>query len=113
MEERHKLQEDFPMPELKMKSSHTPPDPWLPSFDLHEENGELVLHANLDGFAYEGVEISLDGGEVIVLAESENGQSGPVCHSRLLLPFAPSGLRAICRHGLHEDLEIHIPGEGL
>jgi hypothetical protein len=66
----------------------------LPSFDVHEENGEMVLHADLGD-----VEISLDGGDLIVRTEGENG--------RLPLPFAPRSLRAVSRPG-HRDLELHI-----
>ena len=68
--------------------------PWLPSFDVHEENGELVLHADLGE-----AEISLDGGDLIVRTEDENG--------RLPLPFPPRSLRAVSRPG-HRDLELHI-----
>jgi hypothetical protein len=101
------------MPELKTNPLHDHPESWLPSFDLHEENGELVFHADLSGFASEELEISLDGSELIVLAEGENGQGGPVCYSRLLLPFAPGTLGTVSRHG-HQDLEIRIsiPPEG-
>jgi hypothetical protein len=82
---------------LKTIETTTPlnrPAPWLPSFDVHEENGELVLHADLGD-----VEISLDGGDLIVRTEGENG--------RLTLPFAPRSLRAVSRPG-HRDLEVHI-----
>jgi len=96
------------MSELKTNPLANRPEPWLPSFDVHEENGELVLHAGLEGFGCEGVEISLDGGELIVLAEGENGQGGPVCYSRLPLPFEPCTLHAMSRSG-YDDLEIRIP----
>jgi hypothetical protein len=72
------------------------------------ENGELVLHADMEGFGCGGAEIPLDGGELIVLAEGESGQGGPVCYSRLPLPFAPCTLHAMSQSG-HEDLEIRIP----
>ena len=57
------------------------PAPWLPSFDVHEENGELVLHADL-----EEADISLDGGDLVVQADGRS--------SRMRLPFAPSSLRS-------------------
>jgi hypothetical protein len=87
------------MPELK--TTLTPLDrlaPWLPSFDLHEENGELVLHADLMGFA-DG-ELALDGSDLLVWSEGEK--------RRLPLPFAPRALRAVSRSG-HKDLEVRIP----
>ena len=43
-----------------------------PSFDLHEENGELVLHADVRGFDDEGVQISLDGGHLVVQSKGES-----------------------------------------
>lgn len=96
------------MPELKTNPLSHHPEPWLPSFDVHEENGELVLHADLEGFDSADVEISLDGGDLIVQADDANGGDAPVCYSRLPLPFAPCTWRAVSRSG-HEDLEIRIP----
>lgn len=71
------------------------PAPLLPSFDIHEENGELIVHADLA----EAAEITLDGGDLIVRTGSGKG--------RLPLPFPPRSLRAVSRPG-HRDLEIHI-----
>ncbi len=96
------------MSELKTNPMNNPPAPWLPSFDIHEENGELVLHAGLEGFGCEDLEISLDGDELIVLADGGNGPGAPVCYSRVALPFAPGGLRTVSRPG-YEELEIRIP----
>ena len=95
------------MPELKIDPLSFQPAPWLPSFDIHEENGELVLHADLEGFGSEDWEISLDGDELIVLAEGENRSGAPVCYGRLVLPFAHCDARTVSRHG-HDDLEIRI-----
>ena len=50
------------MPELNTGSCNRS---WLPSLDLHEENGELVLHADLRGFDDGDVEVSLDGGDLM------------------------------------------------
>ena len=79
-----------------------------PSFDLHEENGELVLHADVRGFDDEGVQISLDGGYLVVQSEGESERDAPVCYSRLPLPFPPRTLWAVSRLG-HKELEIRIP----
>jgi hypothetical protein len=73
---------------------------WLPSLDLHEEDGELVLHADLRGFDDEGVEVSLDGGDLIVQAAGD--------YSRLPLPFALRSVPAVSRPGC-EVLEVRIP----
>ncbi|MES1240781.1 MAG: hypothetical protein ABUT39_04105 [Acidobacteriota bacterium] len=82
------------MPNLKTMPLDRPTS-WLPSFDIHEENGELVLHADLG----EQAEITLDGGDLIVRTGDERG--------RLPLPFAPGSLRTVSRPG-HGDLEIHV-----
>jgi HSP20 family molecular chaperone IbpA len=96
------------MPELKtLPSDRRPATPWLPSFDLHEQDGELIVHADLMGLAAHEVEISLDGVDLIVRAESGNGRDAAACFGRLPLPFAPQGMRAVSRPG-HEGLEIHI-----
>jgi HSP20 family molecular chaperone IbpA len=96
------------MPELKTTPPDRRPLPWLPSFDLHEQDGELVLHADLRGFDNESVEISLDGSDLIVQAEGESKPDAPVWYySRLPLPFAPQALRVVSRPS-HEGLEVHI-----
>ena len=95
------------MSELKTNPMNNPPAAWLPSFDVHEENGELVVHADLEGFSSNDLEISLDGGELIVLAEAASRPSSPVCYGRLTLPFAHCDLHGVSRHG-HDDLEIRI-----
>jgi HSP20 family molecular chaperone IbpA len=74
---------------------------WLPSLDLHEEDGELVLHADLVDFD-ERIEISLEGGDLVVHAGEEPSHS-----SRLPLPFALRSLPAVSRG--HEVLEVRIP----
>ena len=82
---------------------------WLPDLDLREEDGELVLHADLRGFDDKDVEVSLDGGDLVVQAEGENQQDAPVWYySRLPLPFAPRSLPVVSRPG-HEVLEFRIP----
>jgi hypothetical protein len=61
--------------------------PWLPSFDLHEEDGEIVLHVDLDGLAGEDLEVALDGERLLLRA----GGAGRC--ARLTLPFVPRALR--------------------
>ena len=78
-----------------------------PSFDLHEENGELVLHAEVRGFDDEGVQISLDGGHLVVQSKGESERDAPVCYSCLPLPFPSGTVRVVSRPG-HKDLEIRI-----
>lgn len=69
--------------------------PLLPSFDVHEQDGELVLHAELGG----AVELVLEGADLVV---QTNGGKG-----RLPLPFEPGRLQAVSRPGCG-DLEIHV-----
>lgn len=71
------------------------PAPCLPSFDVHEANGEMIVHADLA----EEAEITLDGCDLIVRTGSGKG--------RLPLPFVPSSLRAVSRPG-HGALEVHV-----
>ncbi len=59
----------------------------LPSFDLHEEDGELVLHAELPQPFEGGGELGLDGSDLVV--RSDGGARG-----RTPLPFPPRAMRA-------------------
>ena len=93
------------MPDLKTIPQSPSSACWLPSLDIHEEDGELVLHAHLRGFDHEDVLISLDGSDLIVQGAGE--QDTLVCYGRLSLPFAPRALRTVSRPG-HEDLEVHV-----
>jgi len=93
------------MPELKTIPHNASPTPWLPSLDLHEEDGELVLHAHLRGFGREDVLIALEGSDLTVRPAGE--QDALVCYGRLHLPFAPQALRTVSRPG-HEDLEVRV-----
>jgi HSP20 family molecular chaperone IbpA len=61
-------------------------DSWLPSFDLHEEDGEMVVHADLDGLAGEDFDIALDG-DRLVLRGSGGGNGAH--WAWLALPFVP------------------------
>ncbi|HEX7185642.1 MAG TPA: hypothetical protein VF756_27705 [Thermoanaerobaculia bacterium] len=77
---------------------------WLPSFDLHEENGELVLHADLQGLDEE-VEISVDGRDLVMQAGGEGDE--PAHSSRLPLPFPLQAPSAVYRSSA-EVLEVRI-----
>ncbi|HKI01736.1 MAG TPA: Hsp20/alpha crystallin family protein [Thermoanaerobaculia bacterium] len=93
------------MPELKTIPQSPFPARWLPSLDLHEEDGELVLHAHLRGFGQEDVLISLEGNDLVITSPGE--RDALACCGRLSLPFAPQALRTVTRPG-HEDLEVRI-----
>lgn len=88
------------MPELNTTPLDHRAASWLPSFDLHEQDGELVLHAHLSGFGNENVEISLAGSDLIIQAE---GESCGCFH----LPFPSQDLHRVNRPGC-DGLEIRI-----
>ena len=75
---------------------------WLPSFDLHEEDGELILHAELLQPFEEGAELALDGADLVV--RSDGGARG-----RLPLPFPPQAMRAATLPG-DRGLEVRVTG---
>jgi HSP20 family molecular chaperone IbpA len=77
---------------------------WLPSLDLHEEDGELVLHADLQGLDEE-VEVSIDSGELVLHAGASRGE--PTHSSRLPLPFPLQAHPAVSRPSA-ELLEVRI-----
>lgn len=80
---------------------------WLPSFDLHEEDGELVLHADLRGLNEE-VEVSVDGRDLVL----QLGGGGDARHGHLLLPFPPPGRPAVRRPSAEVlEVRIRIPPE--
>ncbi len=87
-----------------------PAAPWPPDFDLHEEEGEMVVHAEGDGLAEGEVEVTLDGDVLVV---RDNGLDAGHCRAaRLPLPFAPRGFRRVSRprrHGL--EVRLRIPEE--
>jgi hypothetical protein len=90
------------MIDLKTNSFHRD---WLPSFDLHERDGELVVHAEVHG-PWEEVEVSIDGGDLVVRPDGPGAD--PAHFSRLPLPFPPAVTPRICRPS-PEILEVHIP----
>jgi hypothetical protein len=89
------------MPKLNTTPLDRQPASWLPSFDLHEQDGELVLHADIRGFDDEDVQVSLDGSDLIV--QAEEGE----CYGCYHLPFPSQTLHLANRTG-HDDLEVHI-----
>ena len=76
---------------------------WLPSFDLHEEDGELVLHADLQDLDEE-VEVSIDGSDLVL---HTGGRDEPAHSSRLPLPFPLQAHPMVCRPST-EVLEVRI-----
>lgn len=77
---------------------------WLPSLDLHEEDGDLVLHVELQGLDG-NVELSIDAGYLVL--QAGGGQDQPAHSSRLPLPFPLQARPALCRP-CAEVLEVRI-----
>ena len=91
-----------------------------PRIDLHEENGELCLRADLPGMQPQDLDVRVDGDLLTISGERKSEQNRNErdyhvmerSHGRfqrsVQLPFAPNpdGVRAEVRHGV---LEIHIP----
>ncbi len=79
-------------------------DSWLPSFDLHEEDGEMVVHADLDGLAGANLDIALDGDRLVLRANGGGNGAHSAC---LALPFVPRAFRWVSRPE-HDGLEVRL-----
>jgi HSP20 family molecular chaperone IbpA len=85
----------------------------LPDTDVHEENGELILRAEVPGLRFGDVEMSLDHGDLILEAYGWDGSTAGAehyehVHGRLPLPFGTDPARVTGR--VEDDvLEVHIP----
>jgi HSP20 family protein len=91
-----------------------------PRIDLHEENGELCLRADLPGMQPQDLDVRVDGDVLTISGERKSEQNRNErdyhvmerSHGRfqrsVQLPFTPNPdeVRADVRHGV---LEIHIP----
>jgi len=91
-----------------------------PRIDLHEENGELCLRADLPGMQPQDLDVGVDGDVLTISGERKSEQNRNErdyhvmerSHGRfqrsVRLPFTPNPdeVRADVRHGV---LEIHIP----
>ena len=91
-----------------------------PRIDMHEENGELCLRADLPGMQPQDLDVRVDGDVLTMSGERKSEQSRNErdyhvmerSHGRfqrsIQLPFTPNPdeVRAEVRHGV---LEIHIP----
>jgi hypothetical protein len=81
--------------------------PALPDFDLHSEDGELVLHADLVQAAGCDFEVGLDGQDLVL--SSHDAERGASCH-RLHLPFRPLAVRAVALpDGGGLDVHLSLP----
>lgn len=91
--------------DIRKPNTETAERGWPPSLDLHAEGDELVLHVESRG-SWEGLEVSLEGGELVMQSADERGL--PACSSHLPLPFSLQDMPAMCRPSA-EILEFHIP----
>ena len=91
-----------------------------PRIDMHEENGELCLRADLPGMQPQELDVRVDGDMLTISGERKSEQnrnerdyhvmerSHGRFHRSIQLPFSPNPdeVRAEVRHGV---LEVHIP----
>jgi HSP20 family protein len=91
-----------------------------PRIDLHEENGQLCLRADLPGMRAQDLDVRVDGDMLTISGERKSEQSRnerdyhvmECSHGRfrrtVQLPFTPNPdeVRAEVKHGV---LELHIP----
>ena len=91
-----------------------------PRIDLHEEQGELCLRADLPGIQPQDLDVRVDGDMITISGERKSEQnrnerdyhvmerSHGRFHRSIQLPFSPNPdeVRAEVRHGV---LEVHIP----
>jgi HSP20 family molecular chaperone IbpA len=85
----------------------------LPDTDVHEENGELILRAEMPGLHLGEFDLTFDQGDLVLDADGwDDAASGREhyehVHGRLPLPFATDPGRVTGR--IEDDaLEVHIP----
>jgi HSP20 family molecular chaperone IbpA len=85
----------------------------LPDLDVHEENGELILRAEVRGLRFGGIDLTLDQGDLVLDADGWDGSAAgrehyEHVHGRLPLPFGTDPVRVTGR--VEDDvLEVHIP----
>ncbi|HYX25263.1 MAG TPA: Hsp20/alpha crystallin family protein [Thermoanaerobaculia bacterium] len=85
----------------------------LANVDLHEDHGDLVLRADLQGLNVGEVEILIDQGELVIEADgwtdAEPGHEHyEHLHGRLPLPFAANA-PCLVSHVEDDVLEVRIP----
>ncbi|MFL6194771.1 MAG: hypothetical protein ACJ75H_11415 [Thermoanaerobaculia bacterium] len=98
---------------LEIRNVNGEPANRLPDVDIHEENGELILRAEVPGLTLGSLGLTLDHGDLILDADGwDDSQVGEEhyehLHGRLPLPFGIDAARVNGKtHG--ETLEVHIP----
>lgn len=89
------------------------PSERLPNVDVHEENGEIVLKAEVPGLLMGDVEISIDQGDLVMEGDGWDGHEAGREHyehlfGRLPLPFEADPAHIVCRVD-QETVEVRIP----
>jgi HSP20 family molecular chaperone IbpA len=85
----------------------------LPSVDIHEENGDLVLRAQVPGLMLGEVDLAIDHGDLVIEGDGwDDTEIGHEhyehLHGRLPLPFAADPSR-LASQVTDDVLEVHIP----
>jgi HSP20 family molecular chaperone IbpA len=85
----------------------------LPDTDVHEENGELILRAEMPGLHLGEVDVTIDDGDLVLDADGWDSSAAgrehyEHVHGRLPLPFGTDPSRVTGR--VEDDvLEVRIP----
>ena len=97
-----------------------PAGSWMPRTDVFEQNGDIVVKAELPGIAKEDVEVTLDGGDLVIRGERRSEEtvderayyrmerSYGAFYRRLPLPAGVNRdqITASCADGI---LEVRVP----
>lgn len=89
------------------------PSERLPNVDVHEENGEIVLKAEVPGLLMGDVAISIDHGDLVMEGDGWDDHEAGREHyehlfGRLPLPFEADPAHIVCRVD-QETVEVRIP----
>jgi HSP20 family molecular chaperone IbpA len=85
----------------------------LPNLDVHEENGELILRAEIPGLTLGAMELGVEKGDLVLDADGWDGSEAgrehyEHLHGRLPLPLGMNPARATGEIA-GSVLEVHIP----
>jgi HSP20 family molecular chaperone IbpA len=85
----------------------------LPNLDVHEENGELILRAEIPGLTLGAIELSADERDLVLDADGWDGSEAgrehyEHVHGRLPLPLGMNPAQATGEID-GDVLEVHLP----
>jgi len=85
----------------------------LPDLDVHEENGELILRAEIPGLTLGTIDIGVEAGDLVLDADGWDGSEAgrehyEHLHGRLPLPVGMNAAQ-VTGESDGDVLEIHLP----